>query len=318
MVSVGARHAASAALDCCRSRDEASADDVRIGGKPGGGLFVDPLSEVPDKQIVDRAVDAVNSMKEQPTADGPPEQIVDRGVDAVPSTAEQPTADGPAEQIVDRAVDAVPSMATFPTAYGPAQRPTVSALGSGIDWKAKEQALTRAFLNAANAESPVDQSSPEEDFKNTFNWLLCIVFPQGARERKTINRSEAQAFYEKNFFPEEIVSQGHLISAKTMEMETRAFIRAFDRLPGKTETEKYYERPFGNLDPQSFMELVRNAIVVKLEAHAGLVVRSCFSRDRRYVYILVSSALDALTREAERSRSALIKGFHRVKQGYIT
>ena len=66
-----------------------------------------------------------------------------------------------------------------------------------------------------------------------------------------------QAFYEQNFFPEEIVIAGQLLTAKTMEMETRAFLHAFAELPGPSPTEKWYERPIGCGTPQSFMELVR-------------------------------------------------------------
>jgi hypothetical protein len=177
-----------------------------------------------------------------------------------------------------------------------------------VDWMQKGEELRRAFLNCA--EDPVSpmQSPPsaksgvDDGFKKTFNWLLCIVFPQGMRKDKTITREAAKAFYTQHFFPEEIVRSGQLLAAKAMEVETAAFLRAFDELPGPKPLEKFYERRIGNGAPQSFMELVRNALVVKLEAHAGLIVRSCFSRDGNYVYILISSGLPALLREAERSR----------------
>ena len=101
------------------------------------------------------------------------------------------------------------------------------------------------------------------------------------------------------FFPEEIVRAGQLLSSRAMEAETAAFLTAFDALPGPhlgIPEEKYYEQPIGNGEPQSFLELVRNAVVVKLEAHAGLIVRSCFSRDGNYVYVLVTAGLPALLR----------------------
>ena len=177
---------------------------------------------------------------------------------------------------------------------------------SRLDWRAKAHALSRAFLNRGDEDTPsltpMSHAVEPEDFKREFNWLLCIVFPQGTRENITITKEQAQAFYEQNFFPEEIVIAGQLLTAKTMEMETRAFLHAFAELPGPSPTEKWYERPIGCGTPQSFMELVRNAIVVKLESHAGLIVRSCFSRDRHYVYMLVTSGLDGLVREAEKSK----------------
>ena len=110
--------------------------------------------------------------------------------------------------------------------------------GGHIDWKEKEAELCRAFLNNAEYEDPVSPplaASPGESyvgagFKKEFNWLLCLVFPNGTRD-KTISRDDAKEFYKLNFFPEEIVRHGQILSAKTMENETRAFIRAFDQLP---------------------------------------------------------------------------------------
>ena len=66
---------------------------------------------------------------------------------------------------------------------------------------------------------------------------------------------------------------------------------------------RYYERPFGSArEPQSFMELVRNALCVKLTAHAGLVVRSCFSRDRKYAKMLISSRVVTENQELNLTR----------------
>ena len=111
--------------------------------------------------------------------------------------------------------------------------------GGHIDWKEKEAELCRAFLNNSEYEDPVSPraASPGESyvgagFKKEFNWLLCLVFPNGTRD-KTISREEAKEFYKLNFFPEEIVRSGHLLAARAMEAETTAFISRGERPPAE-------------------------------------------------------------------------------------
>ena len=74
-----------------------------------------------------------------------------------------------------------------------------------------------------------------------FNWLLCIVFPQGTREQMTITTEEAREFYQQHFFPEAILRHGKLLSSKTSAAEKRAFMSAFEELPGPSADEKRYE-----------------------------------------------------------------------------
>lgn len=155
--------------------------------------------------------------------------------------------------------------------------------------------------NSSKLEN-VEWNIANEDRLGEFSWTLAMALRNPCKViQKGISMRRADDLFNRCFKGEEISRSGsHQRDRFYTEKET--YLQAFDALP---KAGSHGEKAFGGgSEPgdSSFLELVRKTLIVKLELHSGLHVRSILSEDEDHVLVTVTCTANEVLREAELGR----------------